>query len=67
MKQAVARNLNDPQLSTAPVIPTDRVGLDRLPEEDMAVVTVAVVMAVMEVPFEGRSTVEGLTPPGTGR
>jgi outer membrane protein TolC len=37
MKQAIARNLNDPQLSSAPVIPTDRVGLDRLPEEDMAV------------------------------
>jgi outer membrane protein TolC len=37
MKQAIARNLNDPQLATAPVIPTDRVGLDRLPEEDMAV------------------------------
>lgn len=34
MKQAIARNLNDPQLSSAPVIPTDRVGLDRLPEED---------------------------------
>jgi outer membrane protein TolC len=34
MKQAIARNLNDPQLSNAPVIPTDRVGLDRLPEED---------------------------------
>lgn len=37
MKQALARNLNDPQLSSAPVIPTDRVGLDRLPEEDMSV------------------------------
>ncbi len=37
MKQAIARNLNDPQLSNAPVIPTDRVGLDRLPEEDMQV------------------------------
>ena len=37
MKQAVARNLNDPQLSNAPVIPTDRVGLDRLPEEDTSV------------------------------
>ncbi|HWZ52577.1 MAG TPA: TolC family protein [Granulicella sp.] len=37
MKQAIARNLNDPQLSAAPVIPTDRVGLDRLPEEDMGV------------------------------
>jgi len=35
MKQAIARNLNDPQLSNAPVIPTDRVSLDRLPEEDM--------------------------------
>ena len=34
MKQAIARNLNDPQLSGAPVVPTDRVGLDRLPEED---------------------------------
>jgi outer membrane protein len=36
MKQAIARNLNDPALSSAPVIPTDRVGLDRLPEEDTA-------------------------------
>ncbi len=36
MKQAIARNLEDPALSNAPVIPTDRVGLDRLPEEDMA-------------------------------
>jgi len=34
MKQAIARNLNDPQLSAAPVVPTDRVALDRLPEED---------------------------------
>jgi outer membrane protein len=37
MKQAIARNLNDPQLANAPVVPTDRVGLDRLPEEDMSV------------------------------
>jgi outer membrane protein len=37
MKQAIARNLNDPQLSNAPVIPTDRVALDRLPEEDTSV------------------------------
>ena len=37
MKQAIARNLNDPQLAIAPVIPTDRVGLERLPEEDMSV------------------------------
>jgi len=37
MKQAISRNLNDPQLANAPVIPTDRVGLDRLAEEDMSV------------------------------
>ena len=37
MKQAIARNLNDPVLSNAPVVPTDRVALDRLPEEDTAV------------------------------
>ena len=37
MKQAIARNLNDPQLANAPVVPTDRVGLDRLQEEDMKV------------------------------
>src|SRR3984885_6300749 len=37
MKQAIVRNLNDPQLSLAPVIPTDRVALDRLPEEDLQV------------------------------
>lgn len=33
MKQAIARNLNDPVLSTAPVIPTDRVSLQVIPEE----------------------------------
>lgn len=37
MKQAIARNLNDPQLANAPVVPADRVALDRLPEEDMPV------------------------------
>ena len=37
MKQAIARNLNDPQLSVAPVIPTDRVSLERMPEEDIPV------------------------------
>jgi outer membrane protein TolC len=36
IKQAITRNLEDPTLSNAPVIPTDRMGLDRLPEEDMA-------------------------------
>src|SRR5206468_7977915 len=29
-------NLNDPQLSAAPVIPTDRVSLERMPEEDLS-------------------------------
>jgi outer membrane protein len=37
MKQAIARNLEDPALASAPVVPTDRVALDRLPEEDMKV------------------------------
>jgi outer membrane protein len=37
MKQAIARNLNDPQLATAPVVPTDRVSLDRLTEEDQPI------------------------------
>jgi outer membrane protein TolC len=36
MKQAIARNLEDPVLANAPIVPTDRVGLDRLPEEDMS-------------------------------
>ena len=36
MKQAIARNLEDPVLSNAPIVPTDRVALDRLPEEDMS-------------------------------
>ena len=34
MKQAIARDLTDPALTNAPVVPTDRVALDRLPEED---------------------------------
>ncbi len=33
MKQAISRNLSDPSLSTAPVIPTDRVSLLEMPEE----------------------------------
>jgi outer membrane protein TolC len=33
IKQAIARNLNDPILLTAPIIPTDRINLDELPEE----------------------------------
>lgn len=34
LKQAIARTLGDPKIANAPVVPTDRVGLDRLPEED---------------------------------
>lgn len=37
MKQAIARNLSDPVLSKAPVIPTDRVSLIETPEEKMPV------------------------------
>ena len=33
LKQAIARNLNDPALVAAAIIPTDRVSLDELPEE----------------------------------
>jgi outer membrane protein TolC len=33
LKQAIARNLNDPALVAAPIVPTDRVNLDQLPEE----------------------------------
>ena len=33
MKQAIARNLNDQALVAAPIIPTDRVSLEELPEE----------------------------------
>ena len=37
IKQAIARNLNDQALFSAPVIPTDRVTLDPLPEESQPV------------------------------
>uniref|UniRef100_E6QID3 Outer membrane efflux protein n=1 Tax=mine drainage metagenome TaxID=410659 RepID=E6QID3_9ZZZZ len=37
LKQAIARNLNDPALTAAPIIPTDRVNLDPLPEENQSV------------------------------
>ncbi|HEX3892724.1 MAG TPA: TolC family protein [Terracidiphilus sp.] len=33
LKQAIARNLNDARLVAAPIVPTDRVNLDPLPEE----------------------------------
>jgi outer membrane protein TolC len=37
IKQAIMRNLNDPKLSAAPVIPTDRVSLEPLAEESQPV------------------------------
>jgi outer membrane protein TolC len=37
IKQAIARNLDDPGLSQAPVIPTDRVSLIEMPEETATV------------------------------
>jgi outer membrane protein len=37
IKQAIARNLNDPALSVAPVIPTDRVSIEEIPEEKQPV------------------------------
>jgi outer membrane protein len=37
IKQAIARNLNDPALSSAPVIPTDRVTIEEIPEEKQPV------------------------------
>ncbi|HUX45618.1 MAG TPA: TolC family protein [Terracidiphilus sp.] len=37
IKQAVARNLNDQALERAPVIPTDRVSIEELPEESQPV------------------------------
>ncbi len=37
IKQAIARNLNDPVLSSAPVIPTDRVSIEAIPEESQPI------------------------------
>jgi outer membrane protein TolC len=37
IKQAIARNLNDAVLSAAPVIPTDRVSIEEIPEEQQPV------------------------------
>ncbi len=37
IKQAISRNLEDPVLSNAPVVPTDRVNLIETPEEKMPV------------------------------
>ena len=37
IKQAIARNLNDPALESADIVPTDRVSLEELPEETQPV------------------------------
>jgi len=37
IKQAIARNLNDPALTAAAVIPTDRVSLESIPEETASI------------------------------
>ncbi|WP_263409371.1 TolC family protein [Terriglobus tenax] len=37
IKQAIARSTNDQQIALAPVVPTDRVSLDRIPEEDVQI------------------------------
>lgn len=39
IKQAIARNLNDPALEAAAVIPTDRVSIQELPEESQPIDT----------------------------
>jgi outer membrane protein TolC len=52
IKQAIARNLNDAALSTAPVIPTDRVTIEEIPEEK------APVEALVQEAFQQRPELE---------
>jgi len=52
IKQAIARNLNDPTLSAAPVIPTDRVSLEPIPEESQPV------EALVQEAFQDRPELE---------
>jgi outer membrane protein len=52
IKQAIARNLNDPALSVAPVIPTDRVTLEEIPEEKQPI------EALVQTAFEQRPELE---------
>lgn len=52
IKQAIARNLNDPALSAAPVIPTDRVTLEEIPEEKMPI------EALVQTAFQQRPELE---------
>jgi len=37
IKQAIARNLNDQALATAPIVPTDRIKLDQIEEENQPI------------------------------
>jgi len=52
IKQAIARNLNDQTLATAPVIPTDRISLDQLSEESQPV------EALVQSAFQNRPELE---------
>jgi outer membrane protein TolC len=52
LKQAIARNLNDPALVAARVIPTDRVSLDPIPEEQQSV------EQLVQVAFQQRPELE---------
>jgi outer membrane protein len=52
IKQAITRNLNDPALSAAPVIPTDRIGLEALEEESQPV------EALVQEAFQARPELE---------
>ncbi|MGO9317212.1 MAG: TolC family protein [Terracidiphilus sp.] len=52
IKQAVARNLNDAALSIAPVIPTDRVTVEEIPEEKQPV------EELVQVAFQQRPELE---------
>ncbi len=52
IKQAIARNLNDQALATAPVVPTDRISLDTLEEEGQPV------EALVQTAFQNRPELE---------
>ncbi len=52
LKQAIARNLNDPALVAAPIIPTDRVSLDQIPEEQQTL------EQLVQVAFQQRPELE---------
>ena len=52
IKQAIARNLNDPALTAAAVIPTDRVDIAQIPEETQPI------EAVVQTAFQQRPELE---------